>query len=169
VANRIFPQLTEEQISLIAGEGIITLGATGDPVIVALDGAANVAREVSIAKNPQGEPAVTPSGSGQYFDGDADYIVLDIRGGNNTIYAAWKDVPEFIEVGVSDEKKIPFNLRKGDLIRLKAKRQCSEMTDGNAGLFWIDSIVMYYSGVKIVSGLSQDYLQFFLIGQKAKD
>ena len=164
-AQKVFPQLSESQINLIAGEGLLTFLVTGEPVLVIVDMAQNTARQISLAAPPaNGGPIPPPPparGVKQYTAG-AECII--IRG--KEIYAGWKTPPVMIDTATGAQLTFPdVDLRKGDIVNVTS-RLCSEWDNPETGQTSVSQISFIYDRNQVITEPNANLIKYFLFGNE---
>lgn len=163
VAHNILPNLTDEQINGVAGRGFLTYLATGDPVLVVIDVAANIARQSSIKPtSPPPNLTARPQNRQQKnYAAHADCMSVMPDG---KVYAGWKESPS-----LTAEDKKPFrypevDLFPGDIIEITAPL-CASWDDKTTNVRALRSARLRYEGPSTVPG-SKDAIKWFLIGPR---
>lgn len=122
VAHTILPNLSDQQINSIAGDGVLVWLATGDPVIVAIDLGTNIANAQSVRGPEEGPGATTqaqpvPGRHPPTYTATAECLS---RNDLAKYVAGWKSPPEFTDEAGNKGTFPDVDLRPGDTVVVTA-------------------------------------------------
>lgn len=167
IAHTVLPNLTDEQINSIVGEGALVFAATQDPVLVTLDVANNVAREQKIAKARSTPPIpVNEPKSRQAQEYFAQAKCLIFHDSDEMAYAAWT-APAIFRDNNNGEYQFPnVDLLPGDTINITAPL-CPAWDNPNAGTYAITSVSLTFEAVSSLTG-DEKTLKWIVAGKTTK-
>ncbi|MBX4952108.1 MULTISPECIES: hypothetical protein [Rhizobium] len=121
VAHTVLPNLSDQQINSIAGEGVLVWMATGDPVVVAIDVGTNIANAQTV-KGPEQDPGAAqaqpvPGRHPPTYTATAECLS---RNDLARYVAGWKGPPEFIDEAGNKSTFPNVDLRPGDTVVVTA-------------------------------------------------
>lgn len=166
LAEKILPELTDEQINGIVGRGFFIFVATNDPVLVTLDAANNIAKEQKIRRNkppasiPKSPTKSTNIREPKTFTAIAECIMKDSSSGD--IYAAWKDPAIIYGTGGSKFKYPAVDLFAGDTVIVTAPK-CADWDKPNQGQVGLTSAKFKFEAVSSLAG-ENEVLKWFMYG-----
>lgn len=166
LAHNVLPNLTDDQIKSVVGQGFLTFMVTGDPILVTIDVATNIATQQGIKpKKPElplaTQPIATPRNPKVYT---LLGICMIQKAGDPNIYAAWRGPAAFIDPAGVSHIHPDVDLATGDTLIITAP-PCPQMDDGNHGQKSIESATLTFDSVSSLAG-TPETLKWWVYGPK---
>jgi hypothetical protein len=117
-AHTVLPNLTDAQINTVVGEGFLVFVGTGDPYLVTIDVAQNIATQQKIERSadPTPAPIAPPPKSRKPKTYKVAAECLLRYSGNKKVYAAWRSPSVFTGEDAKAHQFPDIDLIAGDTI-----------------------------------------------------
>lgn len=168
VAHTLLPNLSDAQINEAVGTGFLTFIGTGDPVLVTLSVATNIATQQPVKQpataqtpGPSGRnPAIHASRTTQTYVAKAECLVTYKDG---TAYAVWRDPATFTDTKGESHLYPTVDLVKNDIVTLTAPI-CPAWNNPTTGQLSVTSVSLKFEAVNSLTGDAKT-LKWFVYGK----
>lgn len=167
VAHTVLPAMTDAQINEAIGRGFLVYVGTGDPVLVAIDVASNLATEQKVKKKPAALPAPAADAPKERkpktYSAKAECLIQ--YKDQPTIYAAWKEPASFTGEDGKDYTYPNIDLLEGDTLKISAP-VCPTWHRPSLGQESITSAKFKFEAVSPLAG-KPETIKWFVYGPKS--
>lgn len=168
IAHNVLPNLSDQQIYSMVGEGFLVYLATGDPALVLIDVAANLATRQNVRAPQPTLPVPVDSKpkpnkrKAKSYETEAECLIQ--KKGDPNIYAAWKAPATFAAADGSKHLFPEVDLKPGDTLSVKAPL-CPTWVDPSNGQESLTAARFRFDGINHLTGGS-DAIKWFVFGPR---
>jgi hypothetical protein len=166
VAHAILPNLTDAQINQAIGDGFLTFVATGDPVLVTVDVATNIASQQPVKADdtptPPAAPSAPPAHRKQKTYTATAQCLIEYKDG--TVYGAWRDPATFTDTSGHPHVFPAVDLLKDDIVTLTAPI-CASWSSPSTGQVSVTSATLKFVRVNPLTGDAKT-IKWFIYGPR---
>jgi hypothetical protein len=165
VVHNVLPNLSDVQINAAVGEGFLVYLATGDPVLVTIDAATNIASQQNVRnQQPQlPDPSRSSATKRATRSYSATATCLVKKKGDSYVYAAWKAPAIFTGAGGTKFQYPDIDLLAGDILTITAPI-CPSWNDSKQGQESITSAKFKFEAVSSLTG-KPEAIKWFAYGR----